>query len=388
MARFSVLFLLIAPLMLVACQADQPDAGSAEPESLPEISEDYEENPYPWGFIDSTGRMVISGQYDEVRAFSDGLALVRTKGRWGYIDQGGKVAIAARYRAAWPFANGRARAQTDAGKFGYIDRAGNWLIDAKFAELSEFSEGLAAFRQEEFYGYLDTTGQVVINAEYSKASPFQNGQSVVAKGDKYGIIDLQGKELIPFEHERLKPFAGTLARARAQGVYGYLNTAGEFTIEPAYRQATDFVSGVAAVAEESTWGLINEAGEWVLEPLYDQLFPAGEERWIAALGRQYYLLDKAGTRISNRPYQEIQPFCEGYAAYQQDELWGYLRPDGSSMAVPQYYLAWPFKNGLARVATRYGLTFINTSGRPLFQARRAFFELRDFSEGLAPAEIQ
>lgn len=83
----------------------------------------------------------------------------------------------------------------------------------------------------------------------------------------------------------------------------------------------------------------------------------------------------------------MQPFSEGLAPYQERELWGYLRPDGRPITLNEYYLAWPFKDGLARVATRYGLTFIDTLGRQLFPPQAQFFELRDFSEGLAPAEI-
>ena len=86
-------------------------------------------------------------------------------------------------------------------------------------------------------------------------------------------------------------------------------------------------------------------------------------------------------------FEEIQPFSEGFAAYRQRELWGYLRPDGSIMSPSKFYLAWPFRDGLARVATRTGLTFIDSSGFQLFAPRPEYFELRDFSEGLAPAEL-
>ena len=385
MARFLNLLPFFALFLLLACQPDQPT--NTAPEPLPEVAADYEDNPYPWGFIDSTGNLVIRARYDEVRAFSEGLALVRSKGRWGYINRTGQPAIPTTFRAAWPFTNGRARTQTDEGKFGFIDRDGNWIITAEYDELSEFSEDLAAFRQGENYGYISTTGAVIIEPQFSKAGPFANGQAIVAKDGQYGIISSTGETVIDFYYDRLKPFSGALARARVEGLYGYLDATGELIIEPAYRQASDFVNGVAAVAKANKWGLIDGKGESIMEPIYDQLFSAGEERWIAALGSEYYLLDNNGDRVINRPFQEIQPFSDGLAAYQLDELWGYLLPDGSTMGVPQYYLAWPFKNGIARVATRFGLGFINTKGNLLFRPRPQFFELRDFSEGLAPAEI-
>ena len=50
-----------------------------------------------WGFIDTTGRMVIPPQYGAVRSFEDGLARMSPPTEeliqlfWGYIDRTGKV---------------------------------------------------------------------------------------------------------------------------------------------------------------------------------------------------------------------------------------------------------------------------------------------------------
>ena len=383
--KLNNLSLMLLLSILFACQPDSPSSDTPDP--LPEPAADYEDNPYPWGFIDNTGNLVIQSRFDEVRPFSDGLALVRTEGRWGYIDKRGQLSIPPTLRAAWPFVNGRARAQQVDGKFGYINTSGEWIISAEYADLSEFSEGLASFRKDESYGYIDTTGTITIDAQFDKAAAFENNEAVVAIDNQYGIIDRSGNPILKYQYERLKPFQGDIARARRQGLYGYLNRKGEWTIDPQFRQASDFQRGVAAAATEDRWGLIDTDGQWIMEPQYDQLFYAGEDRWIAANGQSYLLLTSLGEPVTTRSYTEIQPFSEGFAPYQERELWGYLRPDGSTMTASEYYLAWPYKNGLARVATRYGLTFIDSLGRQLFNPRANFFELRDFSEGLAPVEI-
>lgn len=45
-----------------------------------------------WGFIDKTGKVVISCKWKNAHNFSDGLAAVQdVQGKWGYINKTGKV---------------------------------------------------------------------------------------------------------------------------------------------------------------------------------------------------------------------------------------------------------------------------------------------------------
>jgi len=43
-----------------------------------------------WGYIDTTGKIVINPQFDEAWWFSEGLARIKIGDRWGYIDKTGK----------------------------------------------------------------------------------------------------------------------------------------------------------------------------------------------------------------------------------------------------------------------------------------------------------
>ena len=46
-----------------------------------------------YGYIDKSGKVVIEPQFDYVRDFSEGLAVVEKDGKWGVIDKNGKVVI-------------------------------------------------------------------------------------------------------------------------------------------------------------------------------------------------------------------------------------------------------------------------------------------------------
>jgi len=59
-----------------------------------------------------------------------------------------------------------------------------------------------------------------------------------------------------------------------------------------------------------------------------------------------------------------------------------LHQDGRVITPPEFFLAWGFAEGLARVATRNGMAFIDTTGEMAIPTN--FDDVRDFSEGLAP----
>src|SRR5262249_43054146 len=96
---------------------------------------------FKWGFIDKTGALVIPCQFDDVamdnyggfedpnychgvpkafRNFSEGLCAVRIGNKWGYIDKTGKVVISPQFDSAGIFSEGLACVRKGR-KVGYID---------------------------------------------------------------------------------------------------------------------------------------------------------------------------------------------------------------------------------------------------------------------------
>ena len=99
----------------------------------------------PWGYIDTTGRMVINARYREAHVFSGGLALVRDETeRYGFIGKDGKwVVPPSFFEEARSLSDGRALVKLN-GSYGYIDRQVNLAIPPKYVRAASFSEGLAA----------------------------------------------------------------------------------------------------------------------------------------------------------------------------------------------------------------------------------------------------
>lgn len=91
-----------------------------------------------WGFIDKSGKEIIKCQWDDAKPFREYFAAVKDdKNNWGYTNLKGEVVIRCRWYNAWNFKGGVARVKTSNGKCWNIDKSGYILGPAKYFQLSE-----------------------------------------------------------------------------------------------------------------------------------------------------------------------------------------------------------------------------------------------------------
>lgn len=168
-----------------------------------------------YGFIDSSGNVIIEPKFLAVGEFTEGLALARIKGTYGYIDYTGEFVIPPQFDYATPFSEGIAIVYNDGLPF-YIDLNGQKLFESGYAELGSFIEGKAIVKTDSHkFGVINQQGELIIDTLYSRISPFKNGQSIVdginhlPYGDSYldlpafyetGVIDTLGNFIIPYGH--------------------------------------------------------------------------------------------------------------------------------------------------------------------------------------------
>jgi len=88
-----------------------------------------------WGFMDMNRGIVLCPLYDEVGAFSEGLAPVRIFDKWGYINENGEFVIEPRFDEAQEFLYGCAQVIVG-GRLGMINRKGD-VCDAYYGVINE-----------------------------------------------------------------------------------------------------------------------------------------------------------------------------------------------------------------------------------------------------------
>lgn len=178
-----------------------------------------------------------------IKHFSDGLAPIEVKGQiWGFISTSGVVVIAPQYKTVGYFKGGFAWARTKSNDIGFINKKGEWVVEPQFAVVqnNDAASGIALAKRrssELEYSYVDMNG---------------NYKSFEMADNSYGFSD-------------------GLALAKLSGKYGYLDKNGDWVIKPDFDQARDFINGFAAVKQNGHWGIIDKTGKFVLNPDYKEL---------------------------------------------------------------------------------------------------------------------
>ena len=116
------------------------------------------------GYVDRQGKVVFTlpDRWKLCGNFCDGRAWVLdADDRYGYIDTSGNLVIDHSFRSARDFAEGLAAAAEKKGRVGFIDRSGEFVIPPKYSEVGPFRAGLAPVRINGKWGYVDQNGETV-----------------------------------------------------------------------------------------------------------------------------------------------------------------------------------------------------------------------------------
>lgn len=202
-----------------------PDYAACSPfqESLA-LLDGVQGSTFKTGYIDTQGHWAISPQFDSAFLFSyDRAAVVnRSQGDelYGFVDRSGKIAISYQYQHANDFYEGLAAVRYG-DYYGFIDPFGKVVIPFTLEGVptGRFSEGLAAVNamtpEGLKVGYIDYYGNWVIEPIYDGGADFSRGLADVLVGDKRGFIDRQGNWIIEPEYSYMGlgfGFQDTLAR--------------------------------------------------------------------------------------------------------------------------------------------------------------------------------
>lgn len=194
----------------------------------------------------------------------------------GFIDVTGRVVISPHLVAADDFSEGVAAASVDFGKCGYIDKQGNFAIEPKFESLNYedcglFSEGVAHAKRGEKFGYIDHTGSFLLLPIYDYAYDFSDGYAVVEIGSRYRFIDKHGAALGTLSYSFARAFTEGLAAVAPNDKWGFIDKSGSMVISPKYEEVGDFSEGLAWVQIDGKRGYIDMRGDLIVPPKYDRV---------------------------------------------------------------------------------------------------------------------
>lgn len=299
-----------------------------------------------WGYIDTSGNMVIEFEFEDAKSFSDdGYAWVRgghaidSEGNemsmWGLIDSDGNEIIPFQYNDVHDFFNGLAAVKNADGLWGYVDDKGNEVIPCQYKEAGDFVGDQLAFVANESgrYGFINKENNVIIDFQYYCAKNFGENTNMapVQRDDGlWGYINIAGDEISGFIYCEASSYdeLGFATFVYAEdygirtGVMGYMDEQGVQITENNMWYGFEFSqNGLAVVykkGNDGNYGYINTSGDYVIPLIYDYASPFGENGW-AAVGwnggsmahsesRQFYIDETGQEVLAGDDYDEIDIF--------------------------------------------------------------------------------
>ena len=302
-------------------------------------------------YRDTVSNVIISEHYyDQAAPFSDGMARVNRGGFWGFIDKTGKEVISCRYARAVDFNEGVGAvsigkiniypdfvsSSIEDEKFALIDKKGNYRSGFLFGDVSSFSDGLAIAKDlsSRQWGWIDNSGKWVINPIYISANGF----------DKYGMAKVGIQK------------TSVSNNVTSYGnFYGYINKKGEFLIQPEFYSLGDFVNNFVVATKEDTkgnfkMGYLNRTGKVIIEFLYDDAFDFSEN--IALVARKNKINNKLNFGYINTNGEELIPlefeyarsFLDGLAFVRKSGKYGWVNKKGEFVISNKYDMAEDFQD--------------------------------------------
>ena len=331
------------------------------------------------GFIDKSGSLVISPQFDSAWSFdSSGLAPVAVGNVWGFIDQSGKFVVNPRFEDASGFENSNIAPVKSDGKWGYINKKGYFDIPPRFEYASGFNNSnIAPVKIDGKWGYINKKGEFEIPPQFELALEPHGYLAPVKIGNKWGVIGEDGKYVVnPIFDE-----FDTFDKKDDKMVFKTRSTSGDY-----FYHEVDSAGNVIdknpnfdileTFSLEGKWGVKDPTdGKIVIPARYDGpiYFFGKKNAWIQS-GEKYGIINRSGEVILATMLDNVKgypPSEDGdLSAVSVDRRWGYVDESGKFAITPTFEDARDFdefdgifsaveKNG------KYGL--INKKGEYIFE---------------------
>lgn len=159
-----------------------------------------------WGYIDTTGKLVIDTIYDYARNFADeGLARVIKGTQHMFINKNGKCVIEVDSTLTG-FEHNRAAVIIDGEKY-LIDKYGNRICKIDCDNIDYFDDNcLATITKDGKVSKIDTLGNVVLCTNYDFVSSFYDRVAFARNENGWGLIDINGNEIVHPEYNNVYMF--------------------------------------------------------------------------------------------------------------------------------------------------------------------------------------
>lgn len=364
-----------------------------------------------WGLIDSLGNYKIAPEYDRLTYFGeDGLLQITKDGKNGIIDTNGHIIVEPIYYRANDighklyyvegenesfiinylgdtistkyytdvrgFEDGVSVVRTGSHydeniKVGLIDTLGNEILTPVSQSIDYFSDGVAAFKQNDKWGLLSNKGKILIEPKYISKIYLnrQDKYNTVFTDDGVGVIDKEGKEIVPplYLDIRIGPNSpNTTFAFKTEKGWGWMDSLGNITIEPQFEAISyAFRNGRMSVSINGKSGWIDTTGNFIIEPKYLQTAAFINNQAFAKTEKGWLIIDTLGRPKTEPIYYDFYNGTEGKVAVKSAAGWGWVDSTGKEIIKPQYDAVFNYLHGNTLFREGDSWNFIDANGNDL-----------------------
>lgn len=368
-----------------------------------------------FNFIDTKGNLISEKWFYQAHNFKNGYAIVKEKNKSNFIDTNGNFISKVWYEEVWDFEDGYALVEYNY-RFNFIDTNGNLISNVWYEKASSFSEGYAVIKQNGKWNFIDIEGKLISDEWYEDAWGFYEGYALIRKGTWYNLIDTEGKLISDEWYEKIGKFCDGYALVKNKNKYNFIDKQGNLFSEKWYDYASDFVNGYAKIGINDKYNAIDVNGnlilnQWLSKDYLHSYFKISmngiEYRLLECFGNgnsivlsednkygfmykngfvidsfediglfnnncawvkkgdKYNFINTFGELLSEKWYDYVWEFCEGYALVKQGNKYNFIDTEGNLISKEWYDNAWNFNNGFAIVRNGKKYNFINKTGNLL-----------------------
>lgn len=266
---------------------------------------------WKYGFVDTTGKVVIPFKYDRVESFKQGIAKVWIGNRVGYINRKGEDVIPLTFDALDHanlnrFYNKWIIGIKDSVQYVF-DYSGREHTTLPYGRILGFNENEKSFHvlMINKWGTLDSNFSIKIPIEYESLQPISPNKIMAIKNSKVGYIDYEGKVILPFVYDWVEPFEDYYMKAYDNGLSlvgldgktGLTNVYGKLVVPIEYDEIEGFYHGLSVVKRNGKFGFVDFKGREVIPPIYEHAENYNGYSAEVTLRNEVFQIDREGNRM-------------------------------------------------------------------------------------------
>lgn len=290
-----------------------------------------------WHFLDNNGKeMFKNDKVLDVIGYNEGMysivAKINGKNKNCYMNDKGEITIVTDYDEIKDFSFGKAMVINNFPeefvdkRYGFINKDGSVFIKPTLIDATYFTEGLAYIYEESRRGYIDTNGLMIIPLEDGNVGyPFSDGIASISNKDfKIAFINKKGEQILPFDYQEPSYFKSGIAKANINGIVGLMDKNGELLIKPEYSELLPFSEGYSFV------GILGQGMKY---------------KWA--------LIDSTGQKLTENIFDEVHDFSKGYCSVKIGDYWEFIDTKGNSKFKNDYLFAGTFAGNVPSAWVSY-----------------------------------